>query len=94
MARMRPVLRALDDAGVTIEVPQEASAKRAVAATASRVTATTAKTPAKPKAKPATVTSLPGAEGDGDAAAPAKKAPAKKAPAKKAPAKKNAANIG
>jgi RNA polymerase primary sigma factor len=81
---MRPVLRALDDAGVTIEVPQEASAKRAVAATASRVTATTAKTPAKPKAKPATVTSLPGAEGDGDAAAPAKKAPAKKAPAKTA----------
>jgi RNA polymerase primary sigma factor len=50
---MRPVLRALDDAGVTIEVPAEAAAKRAVAATASRVTATTAKTPAKPKAKPA-----------------------------------------
>ena len=87
MARMRPVLRALDDAGVTIEIPQLASAKRAVAATASRVTATTAKTPAKPKAaKPATVTTLPGAstEGDGEGGAAAKKAPAKKAPAKAA----------
>jgi RNA polymerase primary sigma factor len=85
MARMRPVLRALDDAGVTIEVPQEASAKRAVAATASRVTATTAKTPAKPKAaKSATVSALPGsgADAEGDSAAPAKKAAAKKAPAK------------
>jgi RNA polymerase primary sigma factor len=88
MTRMRPVLRALDDAGVTIEVPQEASAKRAVAATASRVTAATAKTPAKPKAtKPATVTSLPGssAETEGEGAAPAaKKVAAKKAPAKAA----------
>jgi RNA polymerase primary sigma factor len=91
MARMRPVLRALDDAGVTIEVPQEASAKRAVAATASRVTAATAKTPAKAKAtKPATVTTLPGngsAATEGEGAAPA----AKKAPAKKAPAKATAA---
>jgi RNA polymerase primary sigma factor len=86
MARMRPVLRALDDAGVTIEVPQEASAKRAVAATASRVTATTAKTPAKPKATKATVSALPGggADAEGDPAAPAKKAAAKKAPAKTA----------
>ena len=89
MARMRPVLRALDDAGVTIEVPQEASAKRAVAATASRVTATTAKTPAKPKAtKSATVTTLPnGAEAEGGDSAPAKKSAAKKAPAKPAAAK-------
>jgi len=89
MARMRPVLRALDDAGVTIEVPQEPSAKRAVAATASRVTATTAKTPAKPKAtKAATVSSLPSSgssvPADGSAPAPAKKAAAKKAPAKTA----------
>jgi RNA polymerase primary sigma factor len=91
MARMRPVLRALDDAGVTIEVPQEASAKRAVAATASRVTATTAKTPAKPKAtKPASVTSLPGsgADSEGESSVPAaKKVAAKKAPAKTAAAK-------
>jgi RNA polymerase primary sigma factor len=87
MARMRPVLRALDDAGVTIEVPQEPSAKRAVAATASRVTATTAKTPAKPKAtKAATVSTLPssGSDVQADGSAPVKKAAAKKAPAKTA----------
>jgi RNA polymerase primary sigma factor len=84
MTRMRPVLRALDDAGVTIEVPQEPSAKRAVAATASRVTAATAKTPAKPKAiKPVTVSTVPATDAaeingsDGDAVTPAKKVAAK-----------------
>jgi RNA polymerase primary sigma factor len=99
MARMRPVLRALDEAGVTIEVPQEAAARRAVAATASRVTATTAKTPAKPKAAkaPATVSSLPtggDVNGSDPEAAPVKKAAAKttapRAAAKSATAKKTA----
>jgi RNA polymerase primary sigma factor len=80
---MRPVLRALDDAGVTIEVPQEPASRRAVAATASRVTAATAKTPAKPKAiKSATVTTVPAGAAeingsDGDAVNPAKKVAAK-----------------
>jgi RNA polymerase primary sigma factor len=89
---MRPVLRALDDAGVTIEVPQEAAAKRAVAATASRVTAATAKTPAKPKAAksvpPVGTAPTGGAEingSDGDSMPTAKKAAAKTAkPAAKA----------
>ncbi|WP_332879914.1 RNA polymerase sigma factor [Kineosporia rhizophila] len=101
MARMRPVLRALDDAGVVIEVPQEAkSSRRAVAATASRVTAATAKTPAKPKPAPVTTTTTAAAttvaaDGEGAPAAEArpvakktvKKAAAKKATAKKAVAK-------
>ncbi len=81
--RMRPVLKALGDAGVTIEVPQEPAYKRAAAATASRVTAATAKTSAKPKAsKPATVTAVPAAApdangSDGDVVTPAKKVAAK-----------------
>jgi RNA polymerase primary sigma factor len=81
MARMRPVLRALDEAGVTIEVPQEAAAaRRAVAATASRVSTATAKTPAEAAV----------GEGEGEAPKPAKKAAkstAKKTTAKKAAAK-------
>ncbi|WP_331282974.1 RNA polymerase sigma factor [Kineosporia mesophila] len=99
MARMRPVLRALDDAGVVIEVPQEAkSSRRAVAATASRVTAATAKTPARVqpavvKTTTTTTATVGSAEGGADAAAPAAKPakPAKKAAAKKATAKKTAA---
>jgi RNA polymerase primary sigma factor len=91
MARMRPVLRALDDAGVVIEVPQEAkSARRAVAATASRVTAATAKTPAKPKPAPVVTTSAT-AEGEATAEPGAEKPkPAKKTSAKKTAAKKTA----
>jgi RNA polymerase primary sigma factor len=70
MTRMRPVLRALDEAGIAIDVTtEEAPARRAVAATASRVS-TTAKATA-----PA---------GEDAAAAPAKPKPAKKAAAKKA----------
>jgi RNA polymerase primary sigma factor len=86
MARMRPVLRALDEAGVTIEVPQEAAAKRAVAATASRVTAATAKTPTKPKPAKA----VPAGSESGEAADPESPADATGA-AKKAPAKAKAA---
>jgi RNA polymerase primary sigma factor len=52
MTRMRKVLRALDEAGVTIEVPQDAAAKRAVAAAAPRVTST-AKTATKTATKTA-----------------------------------------
>jgi RNA polymerase primary sigma factor len=97
MTRMRPVLRALDEAGVTIEIPQVAASKRAVAATASRVTAATAKTPAKPKpAKPAVAAVPATAESGAPAEAGAEPAPiggepaAKKAPVKKAPATKSA----
>jgi RNA polymerase primary sigma factor len=67
MARMRKVLRALDDAGVTIEVPQEAAARRAVAASASRVSST-AKTATKPAAKTATAAAAkPAKPGEADA---------------------------
>nr|WP_269329759.1 RNA polymerase sigma factor [Kineosporia babensis] len=88
MARMRPVLRALDDAGVVIEVPQEAkTSRRAVAATASRVTAATAKTPAKPKPAPVTTTTTAAAAAPAEgepAAAPAGEAkPAAKKTVKK-----------
>jgi RNA polymerase primary sigma factor len=75
MARMRPVLRALDEAGVTIEVAPLAPVKRAVAATASRVSSTAKTAAAKKSAEPV-------AAGDAPAAAkPAKKAPAKAAKA-------------
>jgi len=92
MARMRPILRALDDAGVVIEVQQEAkTSRRAVAATASRVTAATAKTPAKPKpaAKPPVAAAAPVV---GEASEPATEKPksARKSTAKKATAKKTA----
>ena len=55
MSRMKGVLRALDESGVTIEVPATPTAHRAVAAAASRATATasaTAPAPAKRAAKP------------------------------------------
>ncbi|MBT0769225.1 RNA polymerase sigma factor [Kineosporia sp. J2-2] len=98
MARMRPVLRALDDAGVVIEVPQEAkTSRRAVAATASRVSSATAKTPkAQPVTTTTTATATVGATAGAAAgdtvteAKPAKPKPAKKATAKKAVAKKTA----
>jgi RNA polymerase primary sigma factor len=95
MARMRPVLRALDEAGVTIEVPQEAAAtKRAVAATASRVSSATAKTAAKAKSavKAGAEAPVEGAAGDAVEAKPAKKAA--KSTAKKTTAKKTAAKAG
>jgi RNA polymerase primary sigma factor len=79
--RMKAVLRALDDAGITVKVP-EAAPKRAVAAASStrRATSTaTATKTARPAAKSAT--------DDEDGAAPAK--PARPA-AKKAAAKKTA----
>jgi RNA polymerase primary sigma factor len=74
MARMRKVLRALDDAGVTIEVPQD---KRAVAAAASRVTST-AKTATKTAPKKKAAAPEADAEGGGTATA-TKPAPAKAA---------------
>jgi RNA polymerase primary sigma factor len=80
---MGPVLRALDDAGVTIEVCQDA--RRAVAATASRVSSATAKTPAK-TAKPAAKSGEAGG-GAGAPAAAAKKAATKAAKPAKAAAK-------
>ncbi|MDP9824553.1 RNA polymerase primary sigma factor [Kineosporia succinea] len=92
MARMRPVLRALDDAGVVIEVPQEAkTSRRAAAATVSRVSSATAKTPAKATVtKTVTTTTTAPAAADGTEATPAaaKPKPAKKTTAKKAAAKK------
>jgi len=80
---MVSVIRALDDAGVTIEVPHVPTTKRAVAATSSRVTAATAKTPAKAKAtKAVTVTTVSTTAAkingsEGNAVTPAKKAAAK-----------------
>jgi RNA polymerase primary sigma factor len=94
MARMRPVLRALDEAGVIIEVSHEPSAKRAVAATASRVTAATAKAKA-PLAPVKTTGAEPSAPapaaGSGELADPVDPVgPADTADAAK-PAKKSAA---
>jgi RNA polymerase primary sigma factor len=79
MERMSQVVRALGQAGVTVQVSADAS-KRAVAATASRATATaTAKTAAAKK-------SADSADGDGGA----KTKTAKKTPAKTAKAAKSA----
>ncbi|NIZ92157.1 RNA polymerase sigma factor [Kineococcus rubinsiae] len=86
--RMKAVLRALDDAGVSVKV-EEAAPKRAVAAASTRratSTATATKT-ARPAAKRAAA-AAPATDADG-APAPVKaaKAPAKKAAAKTAAAK-------
>jgi len=78
MARMRKVLRALDDAGVTIEVPQ---VERAVAAAASRVTST-AKTATKTAAKKKAA--VPEADVEGGGTATVTKPVAAKAAAKSA----------
>ncbi|WP_088320772.1 RNA polymerase sigma factor [Kineosporia sp. R_H_3] len=88
MARMKAVLRAIDDAGITVELPDTPAARRAVAATSTRSGASasataTAKRPAKAAAK----TAAPAADGDEPPAAPAKKAAAKKTAAKAAAAK-------
>ncbi len=91
MARMKAVLRAVDDAGISVEVPATSAVRRAVAATSTRTGATasataTAKRPAKAAAKPVAEAAEPA-----DEAAPTK--PAKKAAARtakgaaKAPAK-------
>ena len=77
MPRMKAVLRALDDAGITIDVPAGPAAKRAVAATTSRSSASTAATeekPArkpKPAAKPAAKAAATPAAGDDAPARPA-----------------------
>jgi RNA polymerase primary sigma factor len=53
MPRMKAVLRALDDAGVTVEVPATPVTRRAVAAASARATASTSASTAKPPAKKA-----------------------------------------
>ena len=87
MSRMKAVLRAIDDAGISVELPDSPAARRAVAATSTRSGASasataTAKRPAKaaaPAAAPADE-----AAADATAAKPAKKAAAKKTAAKAA----------
>jgi len=74
---MKAVLRALDDAGITVDVPAGPAAKRAVAATTSRSSASSAATeekPArkpKPAAKPAAKVAATPAAGDEAGARPA-----------------------
>jgi RNA polymerase primary sigma factor len=63
--RMKAVLRALDDAGVTVKVP-EAAPKRAVAAASARRTTSTAT--ATKTARPAAKRAAPAADGDATAA--------------------------
>jgi len=72
MPRMKAVLRALDDAGVTVEVPATPGARRAVAAASARATASATASTAKPVAKKAPAKKAPAAAGP--AAAPAAKA--------------------
>jgi RNA polymerase primary sigma factor len=64
MPRMKAVLRALDDAGITIDVAAGPAAKRAVAATTSRSSASASATDTKPARK----TAKPARSVDGDAA--------------------------
>jgi RNA polymerase primary sigma factor len=84
MKRIKAVLRALDEAGVTVEVPAGPSAHRAVAAATARTASTSASTakraarPAKdaaeaaaPAARPAKVAAKPAPAKGGKAAAPA-----------------------
>jgi RNA polymerase primary sigma factor len=84
MPRMKAVLRALDDAGVTVEVPPAAGARKAVAAASSRTTASASASTAKAaKPRPAAKKSVKKAADA--AAAPAAPAPAApKGPAAKA----------
>jgi RNA polymerase primary sigma factor len=53
MPRMKAVLRALDDAGITVEVPATPLTRRAVAAASARTTASASASTAKPPAKKA-----------------------------------------
>jgi RNA polymerase primary sigma factor len=81
MERTRKVLRALDEAGITIEVPQDAAAKRAVAAAAPRVTST-AKTATATKTAtkaPAKKTAAAGDDAEGGGTATKTKATTKAA---------------
>ena len=94
VARQKAVLRALESAGVEVQVTA-APPKRAVAATPTRATTTAraTKSAAKPAAKPAAKSAS--AAGKSTAAtktAATKTAPAKTAPAKTAPAAKAASN--
>ncbi|WP_442906457.1 RNA polymerase sigma factor [Kineococcus sp. NBC_00420] len=92
--RMKAVLRALDDAGVTVKVP-EAAPKRAVAAASARRTTSTAT--ATKTARPAAKRAVAPAEGDAPAAVkPAAKKTATKAATKTATkaAAKTAAKAG
>ncbi len=94
MPRMKAVLRALDDAGITIDVPAGPSAKRAVAATTSRSSASASATETKPArakaAKPAAAAKT--ADADSAEAPPAQRAakPAAKAGKAAKPAAKDA----
>ncbi len=94
MPRMKAVLRALDDAGITIDVPAGPSAKRAVAATTSRSSASASATETKPArakaAKPAAAAKT--ADADSAEAPPAQRAakPAAKAAKAAKPAAKDA----
>jgi RNA polymerase primary sigma factor len=75
MPRMRAVLRALDDAGIAVDVPAGAGSRRAVPATASRSSASTSATeekpvkgagsPVKPSAKTAPKQASAPLDGDG-----------------------------
>jgi RNA polymerase primary sigma factor len=76
---MKAVLRALDDAGVTVEVPAAPTARRAVAAASGRVTASASASAPAPAAAAT------------KSAKPARPAAAKKAPAKKADAAEDGA---
>jgi RNA polymerase primary sigma factor len=80
MKRIKAVLRALDEAGVTVEVPAGPSARRAVPASSGRTASTSAST-----AKRATRPTKAAAEAAAPPARPAKAA-AKPAPAKAAKA--------
>jgi len=82
MARMRPVLRALDDAGVQVEADVVGPADRAAAAATAKTSSTTVATKKAPAKKAAASKS---------AAAPKKAAPAKKAAASKTAAEAQAA---
>jgi RNA polymerase primary sigma factor len=79
MKRIKVVLRALDEAGVTVEVPAGPSSRRAVAASSARTASTSASTAkrAARSAKPAVDTAAPSAR-PAKAAAAAKAAPAGK----------------
>jgi RNA polymerase primary sigma factor len=91
-ARQKAVLRALESAGVEVQVTA-APSKRAVAATPTRATATAraTKTAAKPAAKSATAKSAPAAK-SGSPAAGKTAAATKAAATKAAPAAKAATN--
>jgi RNA polymerase primary sigma factor len=86
MPRMKAVLRALDDAGVTVEVPAVAGPRRAVAAASGRATASATATakPARP-AKKAVKKAVAAADDPDDATATRTTGAKAAAPAKAAP---------